>query len=68
MDINNNKPKLSKSKQFIIDEYESEGWQIIYGNNAYLPRAKKWKDFNVSLLVRTNSNSNGRIIWAVKPK
>jgi hypothetical protein len=62
---------IRKSKQDLIDEYASQGWQIIDGNNKRLNTRKKWKSFQIVKLYHSDyskkSEKSSRIIWAVRP-
>jgi len=59
---------LSAKSRARIAHYELKGWTIVKGNNAYLPKAKKWSNHECLLIVRSNGVGGSTIIWAVKDK
>lgn len=61
--------RLSKNSENKIIEAENAGYQIIYGNNPFLNKHKKWAKYKCIRLVQTNSRAHGRpiyTVWAVK--
>jgi hypothetical protein len=54
-----------------MEQAESDGFEIIIGNNPYLDKAAKWASHDVRRLAQTNSRHHGRpvrTVWAVRPK
>lgn len=50
--------------------YQAQGYAIIEGNNHRLPTRKKYRDYEIVRIARTNSRYHGHCIntiWAVKP-
>jgi hypothetical protein len=54
-----------------MEQAESDGFEIIIGNNPYLDKAAKWANHEVRKIAQTNSRRHGRpvrTVWAVRPK
>ena len=52
-----------------MKSHEAKGFEIIIGNNPFLNKREKYKDFECVRLAQTNDRPSGyckRTVWAVR--